>query len=574
MMAIALGAVLAVLQVSWSLADGDADPDGCTLVQSADVRSLITSEEVDVRSQSGNPAPGESTCAWYAYEAGYAAEAAPVGSFSLAYYHFATAADAKKQMRRLSEGVQSLDLVRTDDASQDEVITPDWGTAIARHDVDIAVIDASRTTALAREKANWSYRVEALALQAAGAKVLGPVDDRATADACHLLPRAQILALLTLSPSTLTSSLDGNQCQFSVEDRSGIGGASVSNHGGARLTSEDFGSTAAALTFQHQQTPFFPASHLVSTAVGTDTVVVNPENPAEVWAVHGPYYVTLVLTGVTGPARQYPSWAYRVQRAALEAAGARIIPMPGVGPDPVVSAVVPEKGPKTPSWKPQLHAAPRDAAVIDPLLHVLAIATGARFFILPVFIGLPVLFSAWRRSRAKKKGRTSGAGAWLIPLGVTLGLIDLLFGTTIATTLIYHYGVAGTAIVTDTYNTGSQYNSHDILGHHVLIRTSNQQVISGSFDTADFNVYPPQNETHYPGQGDEFTVRYLRSFPDDFVTVANDDSPWAHGLRCGDLTESVQAAAAKADFAPGNAAYREAHARAVTAAQQAGCETD
>jgi hypothetical protein len=573
LLTVAIGAILAVISASCAVADDDTDPDGCTLVQSAEVPGLITAEYVDVRSQGGHPAPGESTCTWYAYEPGLTVDAPPVGILGLAYYHFASAANAEKQMRRLSAGVQSLDLVRTNDP-QDEITRPDWGTVIARHDVNIAVVDASQTKALAREKANWSYRIEALALQAAGANVLGPVNNRATADTCHVLPPAHILALLTLSPSTLTSSLDGYRCYFSVEDRSGVNAPWIHNRGSGELTRKDFGSNAAALQFQHQQTPFFPASHLVVTADPTDKVVFDPKNPADLWAVHGPYYMTLWLSDATPAAQQHPSWAYRVQRAALEAAGATIITEPGIAPDPIVPGVAPEKQSGTQAWLPPPHAAPPDAAVMDPILHVLAIVTGARFFILPVFIGLPVVFSIWRSARAKKAGRTSRVGVWLIPLGVVFGVINLLLGTAVTTTLIYRYGVAGSAIVTDTYDTGSQYNNHDIFGHHVLIRTASQQVISADFEGDDFNVYPPHNETVYPGKGDEFTVRYLNHFPGDFVIVANDGSPWARGLLCDELARAVSAAAAKAEFAPDNTSYKEAHVRAVAAAQRAGCETD
>ncbi len=562
--------ILALATTTPAVADNDTDPDGCTLVKTAEVQTLITTRDVEIRSESGHPAPGESTCTWYAYQRGLTADAPPDGSLSLAYYHFASPAAAEKQTRRLSQGVASLDLVRTGDP-QDEIIRPDWGTVIARHDVDIAVINGSETNELARDKADWSYRLEAMALRAAGANVLGPVNGRAIADTCHLLPPAHILALLTLSPSTLASSVDGYRCFFSVRDASGVDGAWINNRGSAELTREDLGSNADALQFQHQQTPFFPASNVVATADPTDKVLVNPKNPAEVWAVHGPYYVTLSLTDVTAAARRNPTWAYRVQRGALEAAGATIIANPGIAPDPIVAAVTPVTKPETQVWVPPPHAAPSDAGMMDPILHILAIVTGARFFILPVFIGLPVLFSIWRSSRAKKAGRKSRVGAWIVPLGVAFGVIVLLFGTAITTTLIYRYGVAGSAVVTGRYDTGSQYNNHDIFGYHVLIRTPNRQVLSASFESDDFNVYPPKNDTVYPGKGDVFTVRYLSHFPDDFVIVADDGSPWARGLRCDDLVRAVSDATAKADFAPDNSGYKEDYRQAVAAAKQAGC---
>jgi hypothetical protein len=572
-----LSGILAFMTFRSAAADEAADPDGCSLATLGEVQSLITPKNVEIRSRSGNPAPGESTCTWMAYEPGLTADAPADGSLSLSFYHFANAAKAAQQTRRLSKDTPPPpSLVRTDDP-QDQIIRPNGSTVIARHGTDITVVDAGEAQEAAREEAHWNYRLEVLALKAAGGKLLGPVNDRATADTCHLLPPGHILALLTLSPSTLKESLDGKRCFFSVEDGSGTNGAWVNNSGNAELTREDLGFNAAALKFQHDQTPFYPASELVATADPTDRVVLDPKNPGMVWAVHGPYYVTLSLADVTSAASGHPSWAYRVQRAALEAAGATIVPKTGIAADPAVPRPalldrVTETGSESPAaWTPEPHIAPPDAGVIDPILHVFAVLEQFRFFVLPALIGIPVLFSTWRSSRAQSRGKKSHVGWWIIPLGVVCGVIIFLFGTSIMTTLIYQYGVAGSAVVTGTYDTGSQYNNHDIFGHRVLIRTADQQVISTSFESDDFNVYPPHNETIYPGKGDVFTVRYLSHFPSDFVIVADDGSPWATSLRCGHMRSVAENAQSQVNFAPDNLAYRKAFEDAVHAQRAAGC---
>jgi hypothetical protein len=140
--------------------------------------------------------------------------------------------------------------------------------------------------------------------------------------------------------------------------------------------------------------------------------------------------------------------------------------------------------------------------------------------------------------------------------------------------LIYHAGVAGSAIVTASYETDVQYNRHDVRGYTVLIRTAEGRVVETGFEDDDFNGYPPHNATTYPARGDVFTVRYLKHAPRTFVIVADDDSPWAHGLRCYVLGRTVSDATAKAHFAPEDASYKEAYARAISAAKQAGCEAD
>jgi hypothetical protein len=216
------------------------------------------------------------------------------------------------------------------------------------------------------------------------------------------LPPDRLLALLTLSASTIKSSLDGNRCFFSVKDGSGINGAWVNNRGSGKLTREDRGFNTAALKFQHDQTPFYPASTLVATTDPTDKVVLDSDRPNEVRAVHGPYYVTLSLTDMTPEARAHPSWAYRVQRAALEAAGATIVATPSIAPDPVVPGPMVERKYDAPAaWTPKSHAPPANSGLIEPILHVLAILARIRFFVLPAFIGPPVLFSVWRSARTE-----------------------------------------------------------------------------------------------------------------------------------------------------------------------------
>jgi hypothetical protein len=238
-------------------------------------------------------------------------------------------------------------------------------------------------------------------------------------------------------------------------------------------------------------------------------------------------------------------------------------------PSPVVA-----RQPDAPAaWTPPPHAALANAGLIEPILHILAILARIRFFVLPVFIGLPILISV-RSSRAKSGGAKSTIGWWVIPTGVGLGLINLLFGTVITTRLIYHYGVAGSAVVTATSDSGSRYNNRPILDHSVLIRTPDRQVISTSFASDDFNVYPPHNSTSYPGKGDAFTVRYLSRFPRDFVIVADDVSPWATWMQCSGLRSAVEEARQKLDFAPDQPGYRKAFDDAARAEHDGGCDDD
>ena len=74
-----------------------------------------------------------------------------------------------------------------------------------------------------------------------------------------------------------------------------------------------------------------------------------------------------------------------------------------------------------------------------------------------------------------------------------------------------------------------------------------------------------------PRPGEKFNVRYLLSFPRDFVIITNDDSPWARGLACNSLEQRVFEAERKYEFGDHAPAYRNPYADAIEAAIAGGC---
>lgn len=206
----------------------------------------------------------------------------------------------------------------------------------------------------------------------------------------------------------------------------------------------------------------------------------------------------------------------------------------------------------------------------DTILHVFHMVVSWRFFLVPVFILVPLLSIA--------TVRPGGRGIWrpllLIPLGIILGISNVLVGPDLAAVLIHSFGVQSQATVTGTYATGNIYNDRQVMGHHVLIRTAEGQMVEASFEDDDFNVYPPANGVTYPRDGDQFNVSHLARFPADFVIISNDNSPWAKSLRCHDLLSALRQADNKRQFAPESAPYRKAYEDAAQAARAAGCVTD
>ena len=570
------GAAVFALALGLSgVARADDAIDACALVPLADAASLVAQDGgYEVRARSEYPAPGESICHWQAFQKGLTADAPAAYELAATLYHFANVQSATMAFNKAWGDMMAPRLVRTATGPADQLAREDGGGIAVRHGTDVVTVDPSRQQYTLQQQPDRFYRLEALAFRLAGANVQGVADPKAVQNPCTWLPTQHALGVLTADPSSLQVSSDGLRCTMQVKDGMSDTDHWTQNHGEVQIERRDMGTNAAALKFQHDQTPFLPPSMLVKTADATDRLVWDSQHPEEAWAVHGPFYVELRLTDVTPAAKVAPGWLYRMQRLALEAAGATIVPTAGLPPDPVVPGPLatraePAEGNANLHWTPSPHDAPIGSVLYDPLLAVVAFAAQNRFFVLVGLIFGPILLAVFLPGK-----RYIGRGAGLVGLCIVLGVVNLTFGTDIADVLIYHAGVAGSAIVTTSHEIATQYNNHDVRGYTVLIRTANGKVVETGFEDDDFDVYPPHNMTIYPGQGDVFTVRYLKHAPGTFVIVAEDGSPWAHGLRCAVLDRTVSDATEKADFAPDNAGYKQAYALAIAAAKRAGCETD
>ncbi len=266
-----------------------------------------------------------------------------------------------------------------------------------------------------------------------------------------------------------------------------------------------------------------------------------------------------------------PDWNARFEALTLTGSGAQLLASPE---PPGTTSRAGGASSAVPQWIPPPHAAPAGAGFYDPVLAVVAAAAKMPnpFFIFPCLLIGSLLLAFFLPGKGMVPGRGMvGGRIALIVLGIGIGVINLACGYDIATMLIYHFGAAGTAIVTGSYQTNVVYNNQDVRGFNILIRTQDGKVVEAHFETDDFNVYPPRNSTIYPDVGDVFTVRYLTHAPQTFVIMANDDSPWAQAVRCDNLNQAASDASQKTGFAPDNARYKAAYAQAVAAAEQAGC---
>ncbi|MFT4066192.1 hypothetical protein [Paraburkholderia sp.] len=304
------------------------------------------------------------------------------------------------------------------------------------------------------------------------------------------------------------------------------------------------------------------APQRVQTDSADDEIIqISPGTKA---ARHG---VEIAVARATVPqsVSSLPDWDARFEALTLAGSGAHV-PAPPEPAKAVHDAPSPAVAPD--AWHPPERLLPARSAMFVPIVHVMWWLTHWRFEFVPVAILSSLLIGmiAIRQRRF--------VILWLAVVIAGYALVNVIIGPDWVVALIYHFGSQAQATVTGTFPTNDVYNNQNVVGYHILIRPSGGAVIEATFRSDDFNVYPSRNATRYPDRGDVFTVRYLRGYPEDFVIVRNDGSPWSNRLRCEDLAIKADRADQEASFAPENPAFRQATQAAHAALQSAGCQVD
>jgi hypothetical protein len=276
--------------------------------------------------------------------------------------------------------------------------------------------------------------------------------------------------------------------------------------------------------------------------------------------------VAVARAAVPESVSRRPDWNSRLEALTLAGTGAPL-PTPLEPPGAASAAQSPAVTPAAAAdaWRPPEHRLAASSARFIPVVHVIWWLTHWRF----EFVAVAILSSFLIAGVALQLRRR--VILWVIPFIVGYAFLNLLAGPNLGVGLIYRFGDQAPATITGTFPTSTVYNNQNVVGYHVLIRPADGMVVETTFESDDFNVYPSQNATRYPGSGDVFTVRYLRGHPDDFVIVKDDGSPWSKRLRCEDLAVAAGQADQKAGFAAGNASFRQAAQAAHAALQAAGC---
>lgn len=153
--------------------DPRPDPDACKLLSDRDLEPLLFGGVGGVLdSESLHPAPGLSICRWQAHPRNRSADAVPL-TVTLAFYHLADASRAQVQLDRQPkvDARPSFALMQN---TSDALVRPTATAVVARHDADVAVIDAAGAELAKPDQLEVRYLLDALALKAAGAAVKPP----------------------------------------------------------------------------------------------------------------------------------------------------------------------------------------------------------------------------------------------------------------------------------------------------------------------------------------------------------------------------------------------------------------
>ncbi len=162
-----------------------------------------------------------------------------------------------------------------------------------------------------------------------------PAAAQVSSDPCKAVNPDDIAALVTLNQATVEARQmvpGSRKCVFDVKPSLGMDIE-------VELEVNDLGSHEAAVHSMQQSAPFYfdKKPSLVKTNDAGDHVYdILQANGDNVTAVHGTYMVDMNVSGLDDAARAHPTWEYRMERTALQAAGATILPTPGVAPDPVL----------------------------------------------------------------------------------------------------------------------------------------------------------------------------------------------------------------------------------------------
>ncbi len=137
--------------------------------------------------------------------------------------------------------------------------------------------------------------------------------------------------------------------------------------------------------------------------------------------------------------------------------------------------------------------------------------------------------------------------AW-IASSLIFGLFFPLFGTRVTKPLINKLGKNGTGVVTSIENTNNRFNKQRVVEFLILLKKEDGTVTETSFQSWTNLLYPNDASYGFPQSGQKFRMKYLSKYPQAFIILTNDDSPYAKAGKCAELGKKLNDARITYEF--------------------------
>lgn len=168
-----------------------------------------------------------------------------------------------------------------------------------------------------------------------------------------------------------------------------------------------------------------------------------------------------------------------------------------------------------------------------------------------LIIIVAVLLGIYQERAIRRKPHDPKIPASVVALSVIPVFILSFFSRYLTIPLIHVFGEETVGRVVSVESIPEMYNEQQVYRHDVIFNHENGELIETSFKTSDFNVYPITNSVSYPSSGSNFTLRYMKHIPSEFIIVKDKNEE-----QLSDLNAERSTLQEKLSFDPDNEEFQ------------------